>query len=348
MKKILRKNFQFIISVLKKYFAEFADSYFEKFYLDLIIGFFENIQQTSLRNREFRHFEIRGEIPNISFLIGTSKQGLLLYHNGKITQLLQHKGFYGITKNKNNNWFAFHKTGLRGKIVSFKIVNNQIEEVYTYLWGLNRGIHQIDFIKKNKLAVINTYKNSILIYNTFSDHRNRFWRYPLMSVYPNGKLKRGRKSTNYNHFNSIFKYKDRFILLAHNETYKTKRKSELFITDLSFKDKKILKIKGSNCHNYYRNKNNEILCASLEKAIQINGENVLFLNGFTRGLSVADDFYIFGSSEIQYDKTLRDTTDGWIYIYDLDLNKVSSILIKRTQINEIRRIDKTELSMISY
>ena len=48
-------------------------------------------------------------------------------------------------------------------------------------------------------------------------------------IYPNGKLKNGRLSKNYNHFNSIFKYKNDLHIIAHNETKKTNRKVKFIL-----------------------------------------------------------------------------------------------------------------------
>ena len=50
----------------------------------------------------------------------------------------------------------------------------------------------------------------------------------INQYHPNGKLHDGRKSNNYNHFNSIFQYREKLYLIAHNETKKTKRKSEVY------------------------------------------------------------------------------------------------------------------------
>lgn len=315
-----------------------------RFWLDYLIGGRENRKAYQEINAPFCGFQVEGTVPDISFLVGTSNQGLLLWRHGKMIQLIKAKGFYGITK-QNEVWYAFHKTGMHGKIISFRIENNLVRDIKTVIWGLSSGVHQIDFFDKNKLAVVDSYNNALLIYENIHKCNNLFWRKYTIAVYPNGKLKRGRKSKNYNHFNSIYKKDNNILLLAHNETYKTGNKSEIYILDMNYQVKEIIRIDGSNCHNIYMDNENEIICKSLEGKILINRTDAIDLKDFTRGLSVADDFYIFGGTEKEFDKAKRGKKDGSVSIYDKEFNRNSSVVIKHTQVLEIRRVDVMDFSL---
>ncbi len=318
-------------------FSKLADFYY----------LFENIRKIKATNYTFTNFSSSDKIEKIRFLIATQSKGLLLYSNGEIMQLFNKKGFYGITRH-NHVFFAFYKTGLHGNIISFKLQNNQAINVKVIITGLSRGVHQIDFIGNN-LYVTNTYDNSILIYNNAYKKENIHWRDYNNIIYPNGKLHDGRKSNNYNHFNSIFQYREKLYLIAHNETKKTKRKSEVYTIET--KNPTTLKkeiINGSNCHNIYIDDKTKIYCKSLEGIVSINEQDSISHEGiFTRGLSVTNTHIIIGGSEIQTNREKRKYTNGYIYIYNLKLQLIQTISISKTQIQEIKMI-KNEKTFSNY
>ena len=127
-------------NLLKYYDNNLAFTKFGDLYSNL-----ENIIQQRPSNSEFIEFESSNPIDITPFLIATNSQGLLLYFNGKIKRLFKERGFYGITK-LSNKFYAFHKTGMHGNIISFKLKNNKAIENKIIIKGLSRGIHQIDFI----------------------------------------------------------------------------------------------------------------------------------------------------------------------------------------------------------
>ena len=309
-------------------FSKFADLYY----------LIENLYKIVPTNTKFNEFVVDKKKVNITFLIATQSQGLLLYNNGEIIKLFKEKGFYGITK-IDDYFYTFHQTGMHGNIISFKLINNKAIDIKIRIQGLSRGVHQIDFIKNN-LYVTNTYDNSILVYNNLQNKKNIYWKDYNNIIYPNGKLSNGRKSSNYNHFNSLFKYKEDMYLIAHNETKKTKKLSEIYtINSLNIKKKD--QLDGSNCHNIYVNNTTQIYCKSLEGILSINREDVIHhKNIFTRGLSITSEHILLGGSDIQTNREKRGETNGYIYIYDSRLNLILTIIIKNTQIQEIKMINK--------
>ena len=332
---------------IKKYLLDYYDNNLAFTKFGDLYSNLENIQKKQPSNSKFIEFKSSRKVDIKPFLIATSSQGLLLYFNGKITKLFNEKGFYGITK-LSNKFYAFHKTGMHGNIISFKLKDNKAIENKIIVKGLSRGIHQIDFIN-NDLYVTNTYDNSILIYKDAKNKENINWKKFDDIIYPNGKLNNGRSSDNYNHFNSIFKYKNDIHIIAHNETKKTKRKSEIYTINYSKrKNITIQKTDGSNCHNIYLNKNQKIYCKSLEGILSINNKDVISHKDiFTRGLSVSDKHIILGGSEIQLKRENRDTTNGYIFIYNTELELKQKISIKNTQIQEIRLVNN-EKTLSNY
>lgn len=336
-----------MISKLKKTIRNYYDNKIAFSKVADLFYLLENKTKQKPCNDDYHEYSINGDIINIDFLIATQSKGLLLYTNGKIIRLFNQKGFYGITK-ESNRFFAFYKTGMHGNIISFIVQNNKASDVKIVIKGFSRGVHQIDFIDLD-LYVTNTYDNSILIYKNASSIKKLHWRKYDEIVYPNGKLNRGRKSSNYNHFNSIFRYKNQIYLTAHNETKKTKKTSEIYTlktTDHSVLSKE--EIKGSNCHNIYINNNEKMFCNSLEGTLNINGKDIIsHKNIFTRGLSISDKYLILGGSEIEPNRLKRDETNGYIYIYDSKLSLKQTISIQNTQIHEINMLNN-ERTLSNY
>ena len=334
------------IRSIKKKARNWYDETSEKLYLDLLVGAYENFAMR-MPDDSLIHpidgVEIEGEALKIEFLIGTSQRGLLLYRDGEVFQLFPFPGFYGITA-RDDLWYAFHKTGRHGRVISFRLGDNKITDAQTRIWGLSRGVHQIDFIER-RLYVTNTYHNAILRYDNVEALHNVSWRNYSAIFFPNGRLRRGRASSNYNHFNSIYKYRDTVYLVAHNETYKTGRRSEIFLLDESFSVKGVSAVNGSNCHNFYKDKYLEMVGLSLEGSVQNNGEEVLHVNKFLRGMSVSDDYYIFGGSDIEPDQEKRGQAQGVVYVTDKNFNTVLTVTLGNTQVQEIRRVDKPDYAL---
>lgn len=337
------------ISILA-YYAKYkmrSDQYYDqinqKILLDRLIGKIENSKPVQIANSHLRDVTKKEQLPSISFLVGTSDLGLLLVQGEKVFQLIAGKGFYGISKFEEV-WYAFQKTGKHGRIISFQIENQIIYNVQVKLWGLSRGIHQIDFIG-NDLIIIDTYFNRIIRYKNLSEIFNQYWKKNAIVYYPAGKLKNGRKSQNYKHFNSIFKYQNNIYLVAHNETYKTGNTSEIYILDQNYQIQQIQKTNTANSHNIYIDNKFELACDSWNGTIQNKGKDVINFGMFMRGLSIANDFLIFGGSELETNPSLRSKTKGVVFATNKEFSLIASWIFEGTQIHEIRRVDVCDYSL---
>ncbi len=336
-----------IIKKLRRYLEEKYDCFAENLRLSFLIGMLEKGKKHFL-NSPFTEFDIVGDAPVGMSFIFSIKKGILLYIDGRLHCLLEGFESYGITYDKDSTFYVFLKTGMHGHIARFKIRLCKLVDYQIVIWGLSRGVHQID-IHGNSLYIVDTYNNRILQIDNYNEVVNTYWKLVSKEYYPNGKLRDGRKSNNYNHFNSIFFHKKDIYLIAHNETYKTSRKSELYVVDDNFNVLDIYELSGSNCHNFYKNSNEQIFCSSLEGAVVKNNSYLLQDGGFTRGLAVSEDGYLVGGSPVQINRLDRSKGDAVINYIDRKSTKARfNLIVKNTQIQEIRRLDCIDYSMNNF
>tara|TARA_Y100001954_G_scaffold234286_1_gene289448 strand:+ start:836 stop:1894 length:1059 start_codon:yes stop_codon:yes gene_type:complete len=340
-----QKSYNLMIIKFYNKFMNFYDSKIAFSKLGDIFSLIYYFDKLKADNIKFTEFINEGVDQDINFLISTQKKGLLLYNRGEIIQLFKKKGFYGLTKHKKN-YYAFHITGFHGNIISFALKDKKAIKPYVVIRGLSKGIHQIDFIDDD-LYVTNTYDNSILIYNKIYNKKNIHWKNYDNIIYPNGKLSNGRFSSNYNHFNSIFRYKKFIYLFAHNETMKSSRNSEIYKLDKNnFNIIEIKKTAGSNGHNIYIDENQILFCKSIEGTLASEKKDILkHKNIFTRGLSVSNKYLILGGSEIAHNRNDRGSSSGYVYIYNLNFKLLQKICIDKTQIQEVRQINIEEKTL---
>jgi len=329
--KIKTKKFNGFYSALEIPWLEYI--------LSTIEFFFE--QTTPVKSR-IDNVKINNS--GIDLIIGTSDRGLLLLENGILYQIVNAKGVYGITF-KNERWYFFHKTKYHGRICS---VNLKTMDFKVHLYGLSIGIHQIDFVD-DILFVVDTYKNRILKFSNIDNRLNSYWRTDVEKFYPNGKLKKGRDSSNYNHFNSILYKDDFFYLMAHNETYKTKRKSEIYKLDKKFNVVSSEVINASNAHNICFDDKYMYFCDSIGKALSAqkdSGENKrVDLEGFTRGVAINRSTIVCGSSKFEIERAKRNESTSTIYFLDKMLKVNDEFSLENTQINEIRITNGVDITL---
>ncbi len=116
------------------------------------------------------------------------------------------------------------------------------------------------------------------------------------SSIPQAARKIGREQPNHAHFNSLFGWAGGVYLVAHNETVKTCRGSELFLLDTDGTVKGREPMGGSCCHNIAILDGRQVICRSVEGTVAVDGADVLSLDAFVRGLSLGSDHHIVGTS----------------------------------------------------
>lgn len=254
-------------------------------------------------------------------------------HNNIVSRLCT--GFtYGISF-QNDLWYVFQNTGRYGRIISFELKIDKNEcykfdyKKFNYL-GLSAGIHQIDYYN-GVLYATDTYNNRLII---FKDKEKEYF-------YPNGKLKDGRRSINYNHFNSIYFNKNKLYMIAHNETVKSKKTSEIYVFSLSKNHElnfsQLISTDAKNAHNISILNERFIYCDTMDGIVML-GEDVFFENKsfLTRGLSITKECIAIGGSAFAKRED-RLNKDSMVWILDYNGNQKATIELNGIgQVNEIR------------
>jgi hypothetical protein len=289
-----------------------------------------------LRSRVYQ-YENLTLLEDDELLIAT-KRGLYLACNKALTTLLYGQ-YYGVTK-FDGNWIVFENYNGQGRIIRFSLENRKIKDTPEVIFtNLSSGCHQIEAIG-SVLYITDTYNNRIL---TFDLVDKCF----LNEFYPTQKLIHGRKDLNYNHINSIYIVSNKIYLMAHNETRKTGKNSQILECDASFKLHRIIQTKAVNAHNIVVLDGRMYYCDSMNNALCIDEDRVLEVDHFTRGLAISDKRIYLGGSE--YGKReVRDQLSGALYILDRDGNKLMTRIPIPTMVQEVRLINKKDLGLSQH
>ena len=267
-----------------------------------------------------------------TFLMGTNS-GLLAYVNGHLKRILPH-AIYGITK-KNKWFYVLQRRNGFARILRFLLNDNcDVENISIFVDGLSVGIHQIDFIG-SLLFVTDTYNNSFRVYRD----DGRF----VESFYPSGQIKNSDiMCGNYCHYNSVFARDGVLYAVAHNNSLKSSKESEIHKLDMYqyYKIKDKIENIGLACHNVIKIEENIYWCDSLNSAIKCNHEVVSEIPGYlTRGMAINNEYMIVGGSAFAFgEKRLK--SSGCIAIFNREYNKLNTIKINESGgVSEIRFIN---------
>jgi hypothetical protein len=180
---------------------------------------------------------------------------------------------------------------------------------------------------------VDTYNNNICLY----DHNGK----TVKRLYPNGGLEKGRSSPNYCHFNSIFWSAKNIFLVAHNQTKKTGRLSEIYRLDHRWKLLEIIATKSGAAHNVVLIKGELWHCNSLEGTLVL-GEGAAYQDRhyFTRGLAVNDRHVLVGGSEFA-ERNSRACSSGVVMVLNRSFEEVERFkLVRCGDVYEIRFLQK--------
>jgi hypothetical protein len=273
-------------------------------------------------------------LKNDGIFVVATQNGLYLLKN-KNLYFLMNGEYYGITMYQNS-LIIYEKLTNSGRLLKIKIGEDYTLEdrVEILLERVPHGCHQIDVLD-HFLFITDTYNNGILKYNLEDGSLDEY--------YPLGKLEEGRSSSNYGHINSIYFYKGYAYLLAHNETLKTQRKSEIIVTDMDFEKVRIISTKSSNAHNVFVTNDDILHCDSIGCSLNKNNISVFKTDVLTRGLSISDNLIVLGGSGFTK-RNLRPFAKGKLFFLNRNYELLNSVLFPAS-VTEIRRIDKTDYSL---
>jgi hypothetical protein len=203
----------------------------------------------------------------------------------------------------------------------------------------NDQIHQIAY-GHNGIYIANTFYNSVTYQSFDGKTRHEY------SFYGH--------NTDINHVNSVFPCGELVLVLLHNRN----QLSEIFVLqhDLhkGFWPKEVIRLAHTGCHNIFVDEKHIYYCASGDgrfvvvdrKKRRIAKE--LHFVGHTKGLSVTDDFIVFGVSD-HAQREARLTSRGRLVVLErrrfaivtmVDLNGQGNV----GNVNEIRCLSAPELA----
>lgn len=300
-----------------------------------------------------RRIEASGEsMPAVCFLVATSAHGVVLYERGRLISIVP-GNCYGMTR-CGEWWYVFQRHGEFGRVVRFQLDGHDIRHRQTVLSGLNYGVHQLDFVG-DRMIVVDTLKNRLLVYEDVARLRGRSWRCWVGQIYPIGvretadyrwdRLACRRDSPTYRHYNSLFHHDGMLHVVAHNRTVESGRRSELFVLDEQFTVREVRDLGAADVHNFWTDGTRKLYCASAKGTLRLDGVDAVSLGGYTRGLSVATDMLLVGVSRYELERHARDRGDGCVYAVAPDMTVLGHLVIPRTQIHELRRVDVAELGL---
>ena len=270
------------------------------------------------------------------FLIGTSS-GLLYYDHGRLHRIFD-SYFYGITRCRDR-WYAFGQFSKKhaGQIISFRLDDTAVEDIRTEAMLVGPGVHQIH-AWEDHLYVADTQNNRLMQYMIDCDglkSRDVF--------YPNSWS--GKNDV---HLNSIYCHKDKIYLIYHNRTRYTGRNSQIAVLNNALQMESIIDTQAGSAHNIVLWEGAPMYCDSQAGTLVWN-EPVLYLNCFTRGLAIADEFVLVGGSEFAKREERQNKT-GYVFAFDLKERKtIAQITIPAIgNVFELRLIEPTDYGMANY
>lgn len=285
--------------------------------------------------------DYEGELPAGVELLISCKTGILFYRDGTLRRILSGQ-FYGLAVS-SGRWYAFHRiTELIGQIVSFELEDGWARDVRSELSLLDPEIHQIDFCG-HRLWITETGRNRLLLREHWPDRK------PTMQVlYPNGRAPLGRKSPTYAHINSVLSDGETTLLVYHNHTNHTGRKSEAVWLDDRLQVVRRQTLNAGCAHNIAVVDGHLCYCDSQGGDLVV-GSKRLPLGTFTRGIALADDVLYVGGSDFA-ERSKREQSAGLVYACARD---GSALLSKLTMpsvggVYEVRLLSQEDGAQSEY
>ena len=267
---------------------------------------------------------------DLEILVSTFPGGLYVVNKNNHYNLVKTRAF-GITYNfKKHIWVAC--AGSKDANTYFYEISGKTANNVCVLESINGNrVHQIDYIGNLLYITVATKpKSEVFVLDE---------KYKIVDKFVAG--------WDNAHLNSIFEFGGMINIIAHNRTAKTGRKSDLIRLDKNHNVKEIKKSIGRSCHNYYTNGKTELWCNSHGNSIIKNGKmfKEFVITEFIRGLSVSEKYLIVGSTMLNKDKGLRSDGAGKVYIYTNSGKHISTVILKKSQIRDIRQKSHLDLTI---
>lgn len=224
-------------------------------------------------------------------------------------------------------------------LIIYRLENNNFVIDGEFFHTDNDQIHQIAY-GNNGIYIANTFYNSITYQSLDGKIRQEYHFYDHRS--------------DINHVNSVFPCGNLILVMLHNRA----NLSEIFILehdlDKGFLPKGVIRLAHTGCHNIFVDEKHIYYCASgsghfvvVDRKKRRIAKELHFV-GHTKGLSVTDDFIVFGVSD-HAQREARLTSRGRLVVLErrrfaivtmVDLNGQGHV----GNVNEIRCLSAPELA----
>lgn len=270
-------------------------------------------------------------------LLITTKTGLIHYKNGQARRLCPGRS-YGITYWDNRWWISRTMPDETTCVFSFQLNEGGITGLRKELVRLNKEIHQVDAYG-SWFYIADTYANRLLRFRKVRDRLVQD-----KEVFPEGRLDRGRESSNYLHLNSVFRNSRHVYLMCHNDTIKTGRKSKILVMDEELNVIKTIDSDSSCAHNVALLDGQIIYCDSIGQSLVWGGDRVK-LDKFTRGLAMSKDVIYVGSSDFG-PREKRESSHGKVFAISSNRRVAGTLSLPNVGgIYEVRLVGQPDLAM---
>jgi hypothetical protein len=284
-------------------------------------------------------------IDDLGILIGCSKGVWQLYGpRHELHRMTSPTSVYGITRDASGAYWAACRDV--SKIFTFDLAGTKVVNLKCMfhlqemnMGGSKKGLHQIDIIG-GELYIMDTYNNRCVVCGVEDAPSS-----VIYIVYPVGYAKQHYpKNPKHRHFNSVYGHGDNLYLLAHNNTLKSGKFSDIYVYGKDVRSHyKIIEGIGRAAHNIIIDEAGSLYtCDSGEHSLlRYDGDFVTTLfrdshfKTFTRGLAMNQDIVVIGGSRRGNNNKEQ---NGYLFFLDRkDYSLLCTVtLIKCGQIHEVR------------
>jgi hypothetical protein len=310
------------------------DRYYDRLLLERILGPWESRvarrrQQMSSVSHDL-YFE--GDLPDhLGFIVATSR-GLVVCRGNTVQHIIAGR-YFGVTI-RGTRVYAYEQVGMHGQIVSFELTDFAAPSS-VHIWGLNRWIHQIDFLDDG-LAVVDTLHNRILFYRDIGHSAPVHWSGFDRIIFPAGRDRKGRHSPSHRQFNSIYRSNDKIYVVAHNDSARTGRASEIWTFDARWRPIDISPVDGRSCHNLVPHQEGMLINWSQQKSLRLEGAEVYAACGFNRGLAYDGQYVLVGISPLAAHFADRENHAGCVDVLSNDFRRIGRLIVPNSNVRDIR------------
>lgn len=335
---MLRHHPQDARAVWRSKAADLYDRYSDRLLLDHVFGSWES--RTAKRRRQTAKTSCNpyceGDLPeHLGFVVATSR-GLFVCRGTAVCRTIAGR-YFGVTI-RGTRLYAFEQVGLHGQIVSFELDASSGTDAM-HIWGFNRWIHQIDFLD-DELAVIDTLHSRILIYQDIGTCAPLHWSRYHREIAPAGRDRKGRNSPYHRQFNSIYRCGKKIHVVAHNDSVKTGRASEIWVFDANWELVHVLSTVGQCCHNLVAHDRGMLMNWSLQRSLRLGNLEVYSTAEFNRGLAYDGQYVLVGNSPYTESFTDRESRAGFVDVLNNDFHRIGRVVFPGSSVRDVRIIGK--------